>query len=257
MQIVFQDPYASLDPRMSVGQIIAEPLDIHKVGTPADRRRKVEDLLLRHPAVRDAVVVARVDEPGRARLVAYVVPATGEAAAAAELRRHLKAELPEYMVPAAFVSLDALPLTPGGKVDRRGLPAPEAPAAPPEAYVAPETEAEARLAEIWAEVLRLERVGTRDDFFELGGHSLLATQVVSRVRRELGVELPLRAVFERPTVADLAALLPSAAAPIVEEEITAAASGMEGELLERLDELSDAEIERLLAGLTTESPFSE
>ena len=219
---------------------------------------EVEDLLLRHPAVRDAVVVAREDEPGRARLVAYVVPAAGEAASAAELRRHLKAELPEYMVPAAFVSLDALPLTPGGKVDRRGLPAPEAPVAPTEAYVAPATEAEARLAEIWAEVLRLERVGTRDDFFELGGHSLLATQVVSRVRRELGVELPLRAVFERPTVADLAALLPSAAAaaPILEEELTAAA-GMEGELLERLDELSDAEIERLLAGLSTESPFSE
>ncbi len=218
---------------------------------------EIEDVLLRHPAVRDAVVAAREDEPGRTRLVGYVV-AAGEAPTAAGLRAHLKAELPEHMVPAAFVVLDALPRTGSGKVDRRALPAPEAPGAPAESYVAPETEAERRLAGIWAEVLRVERVGIRDDFFVLGGHSLLATQVVARVRQAFGAELPLRAIFERPTVAELAVLLPADAAAAEgapDDAIAASTPGMEGELLERIDELSDAEIERLLAGLSTDNGF--
>jgi acyl carrier protein len=122
---------------------------------------------------------------------------------AEELRAHLRGRLPEYMVPAAFVALDALPLTPNGKLDRRALPAPEY-AAAEERYVAPRTPVEEVLAGIWAEVLRLERVGVEDSFFELGGHSLLATRVVSRVRELFGVELPLRALFEGPTVAELA-----------------------------------------------------
>ncbi|HEV2735334.1 MAG TPA: AMP-binding protein, partial [Longimicrobiaceae bacterium] len=218
---------------------------------------EIEGLLLRHPDVREAVVAAREDEPGRTRLVGYVV-AVDQAPSAADLRAHLKAELPEYMVPAAFVVLAALPKTGSGKVDRRALPAPEAPGAPAESYVAPESDAERRLAEIWAEVLRVERVGTRDDFFALGGHSLLATQVVSRVRQAFGAELPLRAVFEHPTVGELAALLPAdAAAPehAPDDTIVASDSGMEDELLDRIDELSDAEIERLLAGLATDTAF--
>jgi amino acid adenylation domain-containing protein len=218
---------------------------------------EIEDLLLRHPGVRDAVVAAREDEPGRTRLVGYVVPRE-QAPSAAELRRHLAAELPEYMVPAAFVVLDGLPRTGSGKVDRRALPAPDAPGAPAESYVAPESEAERRLAEIWAEVLRVERVGTRDDFFALGGHSLLATQVVSRVRQAFGAELPLRALFEHPTVTELAALLPADAAAVEHaagDTIAASTSGMEDELLDRIDELSDAEIERLLAGLAPDTGF--
>ena len=128
----------------------------------------------------------------------------------ADLRRSLQAELPEYMVPSAFVVLDALPLTAHGKVDRAALPAPES-ALPAGAYVAPRTPAEEALAAIWAEVLGLERVGIEDNFFELGGHSLLATQVVSQVRERLGAELPVRALFEHPTIAGLAPEIGAAA----------------------------------------------
>ncbi|MCP4660017.1 MAG: non-ribosomal peptide synthetase, partial [bacterium] len=121
-----------------------------------------------------------------------------------ELRRFLSEKLPDYMVPAAFVLLDAFPLTPNGKVDRRALPAPELHRPElEEAFVAPRTPLEERLAAIWIEVLGVERVGVEDDFFALGGHSLLATQVVSRIRNALGVELPLRMVFESPTVGSL------------------------------------------------------
>ncbi|HEX5724995.1 MAG TPA: amino acid adenylation domain-containing protein, partial [Longimicrobiaceae bacterium] len=159
---------------------------------------EIEAVLRGHGSVADCVVMARA-EAGEQRLVAYVVGGVE----AAELRAHLRESLPEYMVPSAFVFLDALPLTPNGKLDRKALPAPElAPAE--DRYVAPRTPVEEVLAGIWAEVLRLERVGANDNFFELGGHSLLATRVVSRVRELFGVELPLRALFEGPTVAELA-----------------------------------------------------
>ncbi|HEX2190629.1 MAG TPA: amino acid adenylation domain-containing protein, partial [Longimicrobiaceae bacterium] len=160
---------------------------------------EVESALSAHPAVREARVVVREDVPGEKRLVAYVV---GEVEAE-EVRAFLRGSLPEYMLPAAFVFLDALPLTPNGKVDRKALPAPEL-ASAEEKYVAPRTPVEEVLAGIWAEVLRLERVGVEDGFFDLGGHSLLATRVVSRVREVFGVELPLRALFEGPTVAEMA-----------------------------------------------------
>ena len=161
---------------------------------------EVEAALMSHAAVREARVLAREDRPGEKQLVAYVVGGVDTG----ELRAHVRRSLPEYMVPAAFVVLEALPLTPNGKVDRDALPAPElAPAE--ERYVAPRTPAEEVLAGIWAEVLRLERVGVHDNFFELGGHSLLATRVVSRIRAVFGVELPLRALFEGPTTAEMAA----------------------------------------------------
>jgi amino acid adenylation domain-containing protein/FkbM family methyltransferase len=160
---------------------------------------EIEARLAEHPEVREAVVLAREDVPGDRRLVAYVV---GDVEADA-LRTHLRQGLPEHMVPAAYVYLDALPLTPNGKVDQKALPAPEL-ASAEDRYVAPRTPAEEVLAGIWAEVLRLERVGVHDSFFDLGGHSLLATRVVSRVRDVFAIELPLRALFERPTVAELA-----------------------------------------------------
>ncbi|HEU0053338.1 MAG TPA: amino acid adenylation domain-containing protein, partial [Longimicrobium sp.] len=159
---------------------------------------EIEGALRRSEGVADCVVVAREDVPGEKRLVAYVV---GDVEAGA-LREHLLRELPEYMVPAAFVPLEQLPLTPNGKLDRKALPAPEY--ADADRYVAPRTPVEEVLAGIWADVLRQERVGVEESFFELGGHSLLATRVVSRVREVLAVELPLRALFEGPTVAELA-----------------------------------------------------
>ncbi|MBV9772554.1 MAG: amino acid adenylation domain-containing protein, partial [Gemmatimonadetes bacterium] len=163
---------------------------------------EVEAALLEIPAVREAVVAVREDAPGRKRLVAYVVPEEGAELPAGELRARLAARLPEHMVPGAFVMLERLPLNANGKVDRRALPAPEQ--GSDAEYVAPRTATEEVLSGIWAEVLRLERVGTGDNFFELGGHSLLATQVVSRMRQAFGTEVPLRALFEAPTVAALA-----------------------------------------------------
>ena len=162
---------------------------------------EVQAALGGHPGVRQSAVVPRM-EAGEPRLVAYVVLAADAPPSAAELREHLRARLPEHLVPAAFVLLDALPLTPNGKLDRRALPAPEY--APEAGFTAPRTPAEELLAAIFAEVLGAERVGVEDGFFELGGHSLLATRVVSRVRQSFGIELPLRALFEHPTVAALA-----------------------------------------------------
>ncbi|MCY1042404.1 amino acid adenylation domain-containing protein, partial [Corallococcus sp. bb12-1] len=164
---------------------------------------EIEATLRQHPSVQQALVLARRDSPtGDPRLVAYVVGANSHPS---ELRAHLQQKLPEYMVPAVYVQLDAFPLTPNGKVDRKALPAPEASATQRDRYVAPRTTTERQLAALWAEVLRVERVGNEDHFFELGGHSLLATQVVARVRATFGVELPLRALFEEPTLRRLAA----------------------------------------------------
>ncbi|HYH83128.1 MAG TPA: amino acid adenylation domain-containing protein, partial [Longimicrobium sp.] len=160
---------------------------------------EIEGVLRRSEGVADCVVVAREDVPGEKRLVAYVV---GDAEAGV-LREHLHRELPEYMVPTAFVPLERIPLTPNGKLDVKALPAPDL-ASAEERYLAPRTPTEEVLAGIWSETLRLERVGVEESFFELGGHSLLATRVVSRVRAVFGVEVPLRALFEGPTVAELA-----------------------------------------------------
>ncbi|WP_437738920.1 non-ribosomal peptide synthase/polyketide synthase [Sorangium sp. So ce1335] len=168
---------------------------------------EIEVVLSTFPAVREAVVIARDQGLGDRRLVAYFTRRDDDAPAPSreDLRAFLSARLPEYMIPVSFVPLDALPLTPTGKVDRRALPAPEARAAESESrYVAPCTPTEEALAAIWQEVLAVDRIGALDHFFDLGGHSLLATQVVSRVRDRLQVELPLRALFEAPTVRALA-----------------------------------------------------
>ncbi|HEU4558056.1 MAG TPA: amino acid adenylation domain-containing protein [Longimicrobium sp.] len=164
---------------------------------------EIESVLLEHSQVREAVVLARGSGDEK-RLVAWIVSANGDAPATAELRAHLGAHLPDYMVPSAFVAMDALPLTRNGKVDRRALPKPDLASSAAE-YVPPRTPTEVALAEIWAALLGAERVGAEDGFFVLGGHSLLATRVLSRVREAFGVELPLRAVFESPTLSALAA----------------------------------------------------
>ena len=140
---------------------------------------EIEARLMEHPGVREAVVIAREDTPGDKRLVAYYTSAEAQGAGDAEqLRSHLSAVLPEYMVPAAYVHLESLPLTPNGKLDRRALPAPQADAYSTRGYEPPQGEIEEQLAGIWAEVLKLDKVGRHDNFFSLGGHSLLAVRVV-------------------------------------------------------------------------------
>ncbi|ULA62065.1 MAG: hypothetical protein LZF60_410001, partial [Nitrospira sp.] len=166
---------------------------------------EVESCLTDQDEVREAAVIVREDRPGEKRLVAYVVPQEGLAIDQEQVRRALQTQLPDYMVPSVFVSLASLPRTTNGKVDRRALPAPDLAALEHASHVAPRTLTEELLAGIWADILGLERVGVRDHFFELGGHSLLATQVVSRIRSAFQIELPLRAAFECPTVANLAA----------------------------------------------------
>ncbi|HYR07355.1 MAG TPA: amino acid adenylation domain-containing protein, partial [Longimicrobium sp.] len=163
---------------------------------------EIESVLLEHPSVREAVVLARGAGDDR-RLVAWTVAA--ESVTAAELRAHLLAHLPEYMVPSAFVPMDRLPLTRNGKVDRRALPEPDAADVAGAEYVAPRTQTEQVVAALWAELLGVERVGATDRFFDLGGQSLLATRAVARVREALGVEVPVRAVFEHSALDAFAA----------------------------------------------------
>ncbi|WP_062209689.1 non-ribosomal peptide synthetase [Streptomyces sp. NBRC 109706] len=163
---------------------------------------EIESVLSGHVSVAQVSVVVREDRPGDKRLVAYVVPRPGQRPIAAELRSHIAGLLPDYMIPAAFVVLDALPLTPNGKLDRKALPVPDL--GPAEASREPRNEVERALCALFAEVLGLESVGIDDSFFELGGHSLLATRLMSRIRSVLGAELAIRAIFEVPTVAGLA-----------------------------------------------------
>ncbi|MFD1582155.1 amino acid adenylation domain-containing protein [Microbulbifer halophilus] len=163
---------------------------------------EIESRLHRHPQVREAVVLARRDERRAAVLVAYLVAEPQPEID--QLRRFTAEALPDYMVPAAFVLLPRLPLNANGKVDRKALPAPDFSAQSAAGYRAPRTPLEEQLAEVWRELLGLERVGTGDNFFELGGHSLLATQLIGQLSRQLDREIPLRAVFEHPTVAAMA-----------------------------------------------------
>ena len=164
---------------------------------------EIEARLAEHPAVRETAVLAREDGTGGKRLVAYY---TGDAGLTVEdLRAHLAEALPEYMVPVAFVQLEALPLTPNGKLDRKALPAPEGDAYGAREYEAPQGETEQALAALWAELLKVDQVGRHDNFFELGGHSLLAVTLIARMR-QAGLNTDVRALFTAPTLAGLAAL---------------------------------------------------
>jgi amino acid adenylation domain-containing protein len=155
------------------------------------------------PADAEHAERAQLNEPGEARLVAYVVGSQGELLRSAQLRAYLNERLPDYMVPPVFMMLERLPLLPNGKVDRQGLPAPEGRPEGTE-YLAPRTPLEQQLAQIWAHVLRVERVGIHDNFFDLGGHSLLVMRVIAQLREVLQIELPLRLLFEVPNLADFA-----------------------------------------------------
>jgi amino acid adenylation domain-containing protein len=199
---------------------------------------EIEAALVRHPAVREAAVLARAESGGGAQLLAWVAARPEEAPAARDLRQFLMRTLPDYMVPSAFMVLDALPLTAHGKVDRKALPMPEAARSGEEAFVEPRTPVEEKLAAIWSEVLGVERVGARDDFFLLGGHSLSAARILSRVRDSLGVDLTLAVVFETRTVEGMAAAAAAAepAGPALPEDpILARAAG-----------LSDGDLDALL-----------
>ena len=167
---------------------------------------EIDSVLAAHPHVSACAVLCREDTPGDQRLCAYVVLQPGAPEDAQPLRQQLAQKLPDYMVPAAFVFLTALPLSPSGKLDRKSLPAPSAPLAESH-FVAPRTPTEQALAQLFASVLHLDRVGLHDDFFSLGGHSLLATQLVSRIRYVLGLELPLRVLFAHPRLATMASWL--------------------------------------------------
>jgi len=168
---------------------------------------EIEAPLRRHPNVAEAVVVADGDEPGHKRLAAYVVAADGQPPAPGDLRAHLAKSLPDHMVPAVFVMLDRLPLSPNGKIDRRALPAPEGGARASTAYTPPRTDTETVIAGIWADVLGLDRVGIYDNFFELGGDSMRSLGIAARAKAAFDIALTPREVLVTRTVAGLAELV--------------------------------------------------
>ncbi|HEX8821363.1 MAG TPA: amino acid adenylation domain-containing protein, partial [Archangium sp.] len=178
---------------------------------------EIEAALRAAPGIREAVVALRPGASGEPRLVAWVVPVDGQGPSVRELRERLRERLPEYMVPAAFVSLEALPLTTSGKVDRRALPAPERSREESASHEPPRTPAEQALAEVWAQVLGHERVGIHDNFFELGGDSILAIQILSRAA-QAGIHLTAKQLFSQPTIARLAAVAGSAPVVVAEQE---------------------------------------
>jgi acyl carrier protein len=165
----------------------------------------VEATITGHSGVKAAVAVALENRSGDRRLVAYVVADETSPPSPDELRRHVQNRLPEYMVPSAFVMLNELPLNANGKLNRRALPVPEHDGMEAnDVFVGPRTLVEERLADIWSEVLGLEKVGIYDNFFALGGHSLLTTQLIARVGKAFDIDIELRSIFEMPTVAELA-----------------------------------------------------
>lgn len=205
---------------------------------------EIETLLAQYEGVTQAVVHCREDRPGDQRLVAYYTYESrtyesrthdgGGPVADADLRAYLKSALPEYMVPAAFVALEAFPLTPNGKVDRNALPAPDAAAGERADHIAPRTPEEEALVALWGDLLNLPRIDVRDNFFDLGGHSLLATQMLARIEYDFGVELPLRVLFESPTLEQMAARV--AAACEAADQLAMAS------MLQNFENMSDDEI---------------
>jgi hypothetical protein len=174
---------------------------------------EIESVLGRHPAIREVVVVAREDTPGDKRLVAYVVPKGSSGINVDELRTYLKGKLADYMVPSAFVQMESFPLTSSGKADRKALPAPAGGRQVDTDYVAPQSDAEKTIGEIWKELLKLETVGIYDNFFDLGGHSLLLVRVMNRLKPLFARPLTVVDMFQRPTIHELARFLTGEAQP--------------------------------------------
>ena len=213
---------------------------------------EIESALSQHPKLSDAAVHTRANLAGGKRLAAYLVSADQNAPTPSELRRYVRSKLPEYMLPADFILLASLPRTATGQVDIGALPIPETERPPLEqTFVAPNTPAEKELAHIWSQVFGLAKVGIRDNFFHLGGHSLLATQVISRTRDALQVEIPLRRLFESPTIEGLAKYIETARHGHFEVELRATRTKNE-ELLDHLDDLSEAELDSLLSEMLQE-----
>jgi acyl carrier protein len=208
---------------------------------------EIEMVIAEHRGVAQSAVVLYASAEGGQRLVAYVVPQSGGYAAAhaakvtsGEITEWITARLPEYMVPSAVVILDALPMTPNGKIDRRALPDPDA--ASTDGYVAPRSETETALAAIWADVLKRERIGITESFMTLGGHSLLAIRVLGKLSRQFGVRLPLRSLFDTPTIEELAQVVDAEVNAVKQRELAVALASLEG--------MSDEEARRL----TTDDP---
>jgi acyl carrier protein len=205
---------------------------------------EIESVLAHHSGIRETAVATQQDRAGDKQIIAYIVPQE-VAPTTHELRDYLKAKLPEYMVPSAFVMIDSLPLTPNGKLDRKALPiAGLFHRTQGETHQEPRTPVEEKMAAIWAEVLRVDKVGMDDNFFDLGGHSLLATQAVSRMRGVFNCDIPLRTLFEAPTVGGLAKIVSAQQAKQVSEaEID--------RLLEDLEAMSNEDAERTYKGQVT------
>jgi amino acid adenylation domain len=198
---------------------------------------EIESVLMQVSSVRECVVIAREDEPGDKRLVAYLVLKEGRAETPQGLRRLLKQMLPAYLVPSSFMILESLPLSPHGKVDRRALQAPSKDHVEPgDSYVSPCTPIEEDVASIFRDVLRVENVGIYDDFFDLGGHSLLVTQVISRVNSAFQIEMPIRVLFDTPTVSGLVAAIVESQAGQFEDEALS-------QMLADLEELAEDEVD--------------
>jgi acyl carrier protein len=212
---------------------------------------EIEQALCALRGVTQAAVALHTSDTGEQRLVAYVV-ASNEGYSAAHTAKvtaegittSLATKLPEYMVPSAVVMLDAMPITPNGKIDRRALPDPEV-AAPTDGYVAPRSDTEAALAAIWVDVLKKERIGVTESFMTLGGHSLLAIRVLGKLSRQFGVRLPLRSLFDTPTIAELAQVVDAEVSAAKERELAAALASLEG--------MSDADVQRMMADKTSDS----
>jgi acyl carrier protein len=200
---------------------------------------EVKAVLERHPMVKQAAIIPYDDKLGEKRLAAYLV--TNKAIKTEDLRPYLVQHLPEYMVPSALIAVDDIPLTRNGKVDVRALPSPQQEQSKPQAdFISPRSPDEEKLAGIWREVLKLDRISINDNFFELGGHSLLATQIIARIRSVFRVQLPLASFLEAPTIGELAAKMNQYPQAESEQEELA-------RLLRELEGVSEEEAERLLA----------
>jgi amino acid adenylation domain-containing protein len=189
---------------------------------------EIEVILNQHSDVQTSCIIAREDTPGQKQLVAYVVAHQQVTPTISELRHSLKAKLPEYMIPQVFVMLESLPLTPSGKIDRRALPKPDLHSQPKDKFVAPRTPTEEILAQIWAEVLKVEQVGIHDNFFELGGDSILSIQIITRARQG-GLQLTVKQLFAHQTIAELATVAGTISETQVEQELVNCSSSETGD----------------------------